>query len=339
MSFGRTADEIAGRLSHVLHGFRGPKESTLGDLDAYLDRPLPELFPEPPALREPRVHGSIVSALLRTTTLSWESPHDALSVKYRRRYLDEYAATHTVWARWVRPDRRQRRECLVYVHGWLEPGSWVEEAFMFPRWTRELGVDVVHVALPFHGPRNPRGALFSGEYFWTADLVRSIESVRQSICDVRQTIEWLRRQGYERVGATGISMGGSLAMLLACLAPTPDYVIPIVGHLLLGEAVENATILWRVKQDLEKFGASAERRLSIFRRLGLETALPLLPPDRQLWINAREDGHIAPELVTRQWEAWGRPNLHWIEGGHMTFPLHLAEITSEMRAFLDGLPR
>lgn len=337
MSIGRTTDEVAGHLSRLLHGLRGPKENTLSDLDPYLDRSLTELFPEPPPLTEPGVHGSIVSHWLRATTLSWSSPHEILCPRYRYRHEVEYQSNQTAWARWIRPDGPRRKKCLLYIHGWLEPGSWVEEAFIFPRWTRELGVDVMHVSLPFHGRRNPKGALFSGEYFWTADLVRSIEGVRQAICDVRSALGWLRRQGYEQVGVSGISLGGAFAMLLACLPPTPDYAIPIVAHLHLGEAVEEATILWRVKRDLERFGAGPEKRRRIFQRLGLESAQPILPPEKQLWVEARDDGHIDPTLVSRQWEEWRRPNIHWIEGGHMTFPLHLPEITRAMGDFLRGL--
>jgi acetyl esterase/lipase len=335
MGFGHNADLVAGRLSRILHGLRGPKENTVGDVGPYLDRPVDELCPEPPPLEHVRVHEGVASRLLRTTTLSWKSSHQILSPAYRRRHEGEYRVNQTVWARWLRPDGARRKGCLVYVHGWLEPGSWIEEAFVFPSWTAELGVDILHVALPFHGPRNPRGALFSGEYYWTADLVRSFEGVLQTIHDVRSAMGWLRRQGYERVGAAGISLGGSLAMLLACLPPTPDYVIPILSHLRLSEAVENASIMWRVKKDLERWGVDATERRRLFSRFSLEHALPVLPPERQLWVEAREDAHIDPALVTAQWEQWGRPNIHWIPGGHMTFPLHLAEITRAMRAFLE----
>ena len=63
------------------------------------------------------------------------------------------------------------------------------------RMRSELEVDLLHVALPFHGRRNPRGALFSGEYFWTADLVRSVEAVRQAACDARAAF-YYRRRGF-----------------------------------------------------------------------------------------------------------------------------------------------
>jgi hypothetical protein len=338
MSTGSTADYVAGKLSHVLHGLRGPKRNTLSELGPYFDLPAEQLFPEPKPLETVRTHAGIGARFFRTTTLSWESAHTPLSAEYRLRHDNEYRTNRTAWARWLRPDGRMRRGCLVYVHGWLEPGSWVEEAFMFPRWARELGVDIVHVALPFHGRRNPRNALFSGEYFWTADLVRSVEGIRQAICDTRSLMGYLRRLGYAHVGVTGISLGGSIVMLLGCLPPTPDYIVPIVAHLKLGDAVEQAEILWRTKRDLERWGVHEDERRRIFSRLGFERALPILPVDRQLWIEARQDGHIDPALVNAQWEAWGRPKIHWIPGGHMTFPLHLPEITTAMLALIRTIP-
>ena len=65
--------------------------------------------------------------------------------------------------------------------------------------------------------------------------------------------------GVEEVGVTGISLGGSITMVLACLDPAPDYIVPIVSHLYLSEAVEEAPILWRMKTDLEHFGVGREK--------------------------------------------------------------------------------
>jgi hypothetical protein len=339
MGFGRTADVIAGQLSHVLHGLRGPKASTVPNLGPYLDAAPDVLLPEPAPLTGMRIRRTAADRLLRSSTLSWHSGHRVLCPNYRRLHETIYEKNLTAWARWLRPGRGTlRKRCLVYVHGWLEPGSWVEEAFLFPGWIRELDVDIVHVSLPFHGRRNPAHALFSGEYFWTADLVRSFEGVRQAIYDTRALMRWLRERGYTSVGASGVSLGGSIVMLLACVDPPPDFIIPIVAHTQLGEAVEHATILWRMKRDLERWGVDAEARRDIFDRIGIARYAPKLSPDRQLWIEAEEDAHIDPELVRRQWQAWGQPKVHWIPGGHMTFPTHMAEITRAMRGFLRELP-
>jgi hypothetical protein len=103
-------------------------------------------------------------------------------------------------------------------------------------------------------------------------------------------------------------------------------------------AVERASILWRLKRDLERWGIHEAQRREIFRRVGFDDAVPILAPERQLWVEAREDAHIDPALVRRQWEAWGRPHIHWIDGGHMTFPTHLANITNAMHQFLTQAP-
>ena len=333
MSLGRFADIFAGAASRLLHGLRGADYDSLAELEPYLDLGPDEAFPRPAPISdmtERRGNRLLGSA---TTTLSWTSGFAPLTAPYRRRHEGIYAQNLTAYARWLRPDARPRRSCLVYVHGWLEPGSWVEELTVFPRWSRELGVDVAHLALPFHGYRSPPGALFSGEYFWTADLVRSFEAIRQAVHDLRALVAWLRSQGYEHVGVTGISLGGAIVMLAACLAPTPDYLIPIVAHLELEDAVENAPILWRMKHDLERQGAARDRRREIFTRLGLSSFSPVIAPARQLWIEARDDLYIDAALVERQWEAWGRPPIHWIPGGHMTFPLYLGEMTRAMANF------
>jgi pimeloyl-ACP methyl ester carboxylesterase len=337
-SVARGVDRMVGTLTHLLH-LRAARENTVGDLGPYLDAPATVLFPAPVAPRDvaqkrarlPRPGGRVAE------TLTWHSQHVPLCPHYRARHAGEYAKNQTVSARWFHPKSGPRKKALVYVHGWLEPGPWVEEAVLLPRLYDELGVDVLHVQLPFHGSRNPQSALFHGEFFWTADLVRTIEAVRQSCIDARTLVAWLRSIGYSEVGVTGISLGGSITMVLACVAPTPDYIVPIVSHLYLAEAVEDASIMWRMKADLENFGVGREQRADIFRRLGLQELRPVLSARRQQWIMARDDAYIAAPLVERQWHAWGEPPIEWIPGGHMTFALSLGRIVECTRAFHAGL--
>ena len=337
-SVGRSVDRIIGGLTHLLH-LRAAQQNTVEDLAPYLDAPKTLLFPAPVAPRNvtrqrdwvPRAAGRVAD------TLRWHSQHVPLCPHYRARHAGEYVRNQTVTARWIHPRSGPRSRALVYVHGWLEPGPWIEEAVLLPRLYDALEVDVLHVQLPFHGSRNPKSALFHGEFFWSADLVRSVEAIRQSVIDARTLIAWLRAQGYSEVGATGISLGGSITMLLACLDPPPDYVVPIVSHLQLAEAVEEAPILWRMKADLERFGIGLARRQEIFRRLGIGSLLPVLAPERQLWIMAREDVYISAPLVEQQWHAWGEPPIEWIPGGHMTFPLSLGRIVDRTREFHAGL--
>ncbi len=339
LSFGEAVDRMVGLGSHLLHGIRGAGENTVDDLGPYLDAPLEVMFPTPVAPRDvKRKRSRINLGKSIIETLRWHSQHVVLCPHYRTRHAGEYWLNQRVSARWMHPKGGHRKKALLFVHGWLEPGPQVEEALLLPRLYDELDVDILHIQLPFHGSRNPRSALFHGEFFWSADLVRTVEAVRQSVIDVRTLMAWLREtQGYEEIGVTGISLGGGLTMALACVAPTPDYIMPIIGHLKLGEAVEEAPILWRMKSDLERFGIDATRRASLFHRLGLGTMKPKLAPERQLWIEATDDVYITAALVTKQWEEWGKPPIEWIPGGHMTFPLSIGRIMARMKEFHRGL--
>ena len=149
--------------------------------------------------------------------------------------------------------------------------------------------------------------------------------------------DWLRAQGYEQIGVTGLSLGGALTMLLACLEPLPDYIVPIIAHLELEHVVETAPIMWRMKNDLESFGVDAGKRHEIFRRIGLSRYQPLLPARRQLWIEAREDAYIDAGLVEKQWRTWGKPAIHWLPGGHMTILMHVGTLSERMARFMEDL--
>ena len=205
---GWSIDRVIGHLSRGLH-LRRAKLNTVSDLGP-LPRPRPRvLFPAPvaprTAARADRACPPGAGASSRFSAGS--SQHVPLCPATRIATQASTRATRRPPPAGCTRAPGPRRRALVYVHGWLEPGPWPEQFFFLPHVSEALDVDVLHVQLPFHGDRNPRSSLFHGEFFWTGDLVRSIEAVRQSCIDTRSLVAWLRQQGYDEVGVTGFSMG------------------------------------------------------------------------------------------------------------------------------------
>jgi hypothetical protein len=70
------------------------------------------------------------------------------------------------------------------------------------------------MALPYHGLRARNGSSVS-DHFLSANLGRTIRSVRQAVIDTRDVVTWLQQRGHDRVVLIGLSLGSCVAGLVA----------------------------------------------------------------------------------------------------------------------------
>ncbi len=86
------------------------------------------------------------------------------------------------------------------------------------RWFNDRGWNAVFPHLPYHYSRTPRGYL-NGELAITANLVRNGETIRQCVIELRQLLNFLRKEGTGEFALLGTSYGGWNAALLSFLEP------------------------------------------------------------------------------------------------------------------------
>ena len=77
----------------------------------------------------------------------------------------------------------------------------------------QFGITAVELCMPYHGVRNRPGARTS-DYFLSANLGRTIRSVRQAVTDTKGVIDWLAERGYENLGVIGLSLGSCVGGLV-----------------------------------------------------------------------------------------------------------------------------
>jgi hypothetical protein len=77
-----------------------------------------------------------------------------------------------------------------------------------------LGLSVVELTLPYHGPRARPGSVMS-DYFVSPNIGRTIRSVRQAVLDTRRTLAWLSHRGCRNIALVGVSLGSCIAGLVA----------------------------------------------------------------------------------------------------------------------------
>jgi acetyl esterase/lipase len=315
-----------------------PAENTVADLAAYESRTLEELFPAPARVPVVEVKRRWRAFGVESDLAWFPSLHQPLEPRFARRYRD-YRETHTVWTRWVRPAGAARRPRLVYLHGFMQPETPIEEVALLTTLATQLRVELVQVQPPYHGRRKPRGARFDGELFFTADVVRSIEALRQSILDARTVLSWLLDQDDRPVGVTGLSLGGALAAALTCLESRFAFSAPLIAHMDVAATFADAPVLEGVRRELRAFGFEPADLARFFDRVGWSELRPGIPPRRIRILAASDDRFFRPALVEAMWRRWGEPPIHWYPGSHMGFLTHLPDAVTRLGALVDEVDR
>jgi hypothetical protein len=80
------------------------------------------------------------------------------------------------------------------------------------------GMTALRLSLPYHDQRMPP-ELHRADYIVSANVARTVQVCRQAVLDARRAIAWLAREGYERIGILGTSLGSCLALLTTAHEP------------------------------------------------------------------------------------------------------------------------
>jgi alpha/beta superfamily hydrolase len=115
------------------------------------------------------------------------------------------------------------------------------------------GLNVYTLLLPYHYQRKPASSLFSGEYFWSADLVRSALAYKQAVYDLCSLYRYRKSTSGRPVGIVGFSMGGAIALLLAAQVDLEGVfaVNPVCN---MGELVWSSSLFSTIRADLKAAG-------------------------------------------------------------------------------------
>jgi len=147
-------------------------------------------------------------------------------------------------------------------------------------------------------------------------------------------LAWLRQEMAGPVGLVGVSLGALVAALLLGGGAQPDYAILALTPADVAGAVAQAPLLRRLREELGGNGLSMEERDS-WARLVRPMEMPLvMPRQRLLLLHGRDDAIAPPGGVQALWEAWGRPEMAWYNGGHFSILLRMGWVLSQCRGFL-----
>lgn len=330
-------DDVAGVFAGVVHRLGGPVRDTTAGLDAYRGLSMDALFPAPAEVPPVGVRRRWRLGGLESQDLRFGSLHEPVEPRFRDRYRREDPALRTVYARRVRGPRSAGRPRLLYIHGYMQPETYVEELVVLGAIATRLDLEVVQIQPPYHGRRRPRRSRFDGELFWTADLVRSVEALRQTVLDARTLLSWMLDQDPRPVGVAGLSLGGALSAALTCLEPRFHFSLPLIAHMDLAALLRDAPVLGRMRRELAATGFTPDDLAAFTHDLGWDALRPVVPAERIRLMAAEDDRFFDPAVVRAMWEHWGRPAIDWYPGSHMGFVAHVPSAMGTLRSFVDGV--
>jgi hypothetical protein len=90
-----------------------------------------------------------------------------------------------------------------------------------------FGISALRMTMAYHAERMPE-ELQRADYHVSSNIGRTIHAARQSVIDVRASIDWLVAQGYQRIGILGTSLGSCMAFIAA--AHDPRIKVGIFNH-------------------------------------------------------------------------------------------------------------
>ncbi|MDM0047409.1 S9 family peptidase [Variovorax sp. J22R115] len=234
---------------------------------------------------------------------------------------------------WCHGDRP--RPTLMALHGFAADMPWLNDRALDLRSLYRAGHDVMFFTFPHHGPRAESLLPFRGHGLFGNGLLHFNEVTLQAVQDLRVLIDHLRSRGVERIGATGISLGGYTAALLASVDDRLDYCIPIVPGVSPIDAFldwqPTGMLLSRLMRSQNIDLAGMRGLVAVHNPLSYESPMA---GERVLIIGGVGDlvtraHHV--ELLHRHWPGSA---MHWFAGTHL---MHLGreDYLKRMRAHIE----
>ncbi|MBI4887821.1 MAG: abhydrolase domain-containing 18 [Acidobacteria bacterium] len=215
-----------------------------------------------------------------------------------------HPANNVVWARWFpapgepavgRPGRRGR--AVVVLPQW---NADADGHIGLARVLARFGVSALRMSLPYHDARMPP-ELARADYIVSSNVARTVQVCRQAVLDARRAVGWLARQGYERIGILGTSLGSCLALLTT--AHEPRIRVQALNHV----SPRFADVVWRgisTRHVREGLDASVDLDLlrALWRPISPSSYFDRIGHARTLLVYARYDltfpVDLSRELVT-----------------------------------------
>jgi hypothetical protein len=165
------------------------------------------------------------------------------------------------------------------------------------RGLNRFGVSALRLSLPFHDQRMLDG-FTRADFLVSANIGRTIQSVRQAVLDIRRAADWLFFQGYRRVGVIGTSIGSCVSWLAFIHDLRLEAGVFNMVSSWFGDVVWRALTTSHIRRSLE-IELTAEEVREVWRTISPSAHAARLARERRplLFISTKYDLTFLPDLA------------------------------------------
>jgi len=207
---------------------------------------------------------------------------------------------------------------------------------MMARSAAQNGIAAIYLPMPYYNARRPPGD--PHEQALRDDQARAADGLLQTVMDVRRAKAILAARpevDTQRLGITGISMGGIMTALAAGVDGEFSRVCPILSGGDLATIIYHAHETRRLRTAMTNKGMDRDKAAEVLAAVDPLNFASRIGADRCLMINAAEDEVIPKETTEKLWSAVGKPQIVWLPAGHYTsltyFPVMQKSVVDFLR--------
>ena len=246
-------------------------------------------------------------------------------------YPSGYEQNNKMYLEYFEADASQKT--VIISHGWAVKKKELERTLCEK--LARIGISSVLVTLPYHMERSPEGT-WSGEYFLSGNINRTIEAVKQTVMEIRYIVNFLKKRS-NLVGIYGISLGGVLAHVAMSAEDRFGFGISALAGGNPAGVVLDGLMTRHIRRDIEIAGFSRQELGEIWQIINPGILPCKVARDKLLMINGKYD-QIIPTVYTQQlWEHLDRPEIKWYPCAHYSLYFFRELVFNDICVYIDNI--
>ncbi|MBZ9609873.1 alpha/beta hydrolase [Clostridium estertheticum] len=223
---------------------------------------------------------------------------------------------------------------VIFVHGWRADdlnrlGKVFLDSFIERRY------NFYNYVLPFHMERSPDTSLYSGEYFVSADVNRTLKSEQQAVSDIRALINYIKTEKKGKVIIIGLSLGGITTNLLSEVEENIDVLISLFYANDLSYTIFETEAGKYIKKDFLKNNFNYSLLKKSWEIINPSLRKPVIDLSKILLVSGKYDKYVIDKDTDVLWKNWGKPKRYVYSCGHSGIVFSKNKIKSDVLEFID----